>query len=80
MHHKRVVQEKNKLVAEIKRLKKRYEGLDPSMRQLQQKYETAMKETMIAKLERDRLAGKVVVLWGTKVLVEPFSDIVLPLL
>ncbi|KAI8809116.1 WD40-repeat-containing domain protein [Cladochytrium replicatum] len=59
MHHKRVVQEKNRLIDDIKRLKKHYEGYEPTLKQLQSKYEAAMKEKMLAKLERDRLVAKV---------------------
>ena len=59
MHHKRVVQEKNKLVSDIKRLKKHYEHYEPTLKQLQHKYEVVMKEKMLIKLERDRLNGKV---------------------
>lgn len=59
MHHKRVVQEKNKLITDIKKLKKHYEGYEPTLKQLQQKYEIAMKEKMLRKLERDKLANKV---------------------
>ncbi|KAJ3053562.1 Sperm-associated antigen 16 protein [Rhizophlyctis rosea] len=62
MHHKRVVQEKNKLISDIKRLKKHYESYEPTLKQLQHKYEVAMKEKMLTKLERDRLAGRVVTL------------------
>ncbi|XP_066300435.1 sperm-associated antigen 16 protein-like [Branchiostoma lanceolatum] len=59
MHHKRVVQEKNKLVTDIKRLKKHYASYEPTLRQLKHKYETAMKEKMLSKLERDRAVGQV---------------------
>ncbi len=59
MHHKRVVQEKNKLIADIKRLKNHYASYEPTLRQLKQKYETAMKEKMLTKLERDRAMGQV---------------------
>ena len=59
MHHKRVVQEKNKLISDIKRLKKHYESYEPTLKQLQHKYEVAMKEKMLTKLERDRLAARV---------------------
>ncbi|KAL2916767.1 hypothetical protein HK105_203546 [Polyrhizophydium stewartii] len=65
MHHKRVVQEKNKLIADIKRLKKHYENYEPTLKQLQHKYEMAMKEKMLTKLERDRLAAKVAGLEGS---------------
>jgi hypothetical protein len=59
MHHTRVVQEKNKLIIDIKNLKKHYQGYEPTLKQLQQKYEIAMKEKMLRKIEVDRLATKV---------------------
>lgn len=59
MHHKRVVQEKNKLVSDIKRLKKHYDSYEPTLKQLQHKYELALKEKMLTKLEKDRLVAKV---------------------
>ncbi|KAJ3061445.1 Sperm-associated antigen 16 protein, partial [Podochytrium sp. JEL0797] len=62
MHHKRVVQEKNRLTGDIKRLKKHYETYEPTLKTLQSRYEAAMKEKMLIKLERDRLVGKLAVL------------------
>ncbi|XP_070536326.1 sperm-associated antigen 16 protein-like [Ptychodera flava] len=65
MHHKRVVQEKNKLITDIKRLKKHYTAYEPTLKQLKHKYEVAMKEKMLSKLERDRAVGQVVGLQST---------------
>lgn len=59
MHHKRVVQEKNKLIVDLKRLKNHYSNYEPMLQMLRAKYETAMKEKMLMKLERDRLASRV---------------------
>ena len=59
MHHKRVVQEKNKLVVDMKRLRKHYSAYEPTMAQLREKYELAMKEKMLMRLERDRMSSKV---------------------
>jgi len=59
MHHKRVVQEKDKLVNEIKRMKQHYENYEPTLKALRQKYETAMKEKMLTKLERDRALAQI---------------------
>eukprot|EP00002_Diphylleia_rotans_P021042 TRINITY_DN408_c0_g1_i6.p1 TRINITY_DN408_c0_g1~~TRINITY_DN408_c0_g1_i6.p1 ORF type:complete len:545 (-),score=100.08 TRINITY_DN408_c0_g1_i6:56-1690(-) len=59
MHHRRAVQEKNKLVTDLKNLKRHYSMYEPALQQLQKKYETAMKEKMLAKLERDRIQAKV---------------------
>lgn len=58
MHHKRVVQEKNKLITDIKRLTNHYSAYEPTLRQLKQKYEAAMKEKMLITLERDRALGQ----------------------
>ncbi|XP_033102274.1 sperm-associated antigen 16 protein-like [Anneissia japonica] len=65
MHHKRIVQEKNKLISDIKKLKKHYSSYEPTLRQLKEKYEAAMKEKMLTKLERDRAVGEVVGLQST---------------
>jgi len=59
MHHKRVVQEKGKLLVDIKRLKKHFQAYEPTLKELEKKYEAAMKEKMLMRLERDRMAGKV---------------------
>lgn len=58
MHHKRVVQEKGKLVTDIKRLKKHYAGFEPALKVLRAKYESAMKDKLLLRLERDRLLSK----------------------
>jgi sperm-associated antigen 16 protein len=59
MHHKRVVQEKQKLVVDMKRLRKHYAAYEPTMEQLREKYEVAMKEKMLMRLEKDRMVSKV---------------------
>ena len=59
MHHKRIGQEKNKLVIDLKRLRKHYSQYEPTIKELRHKYEVAMKEKMLMRLERDRLAAKV---------------------
>ncbi|KAI8471064.1 MAG: flagellar WD repeat-containing protein Pf20 [Monoraphidium minutum] len=58
MHHKRVVQEKNRLITDIKRLKAHYGKYEPTILELKRKYEAAMKEKMLAGLDRDKMAAK----------------------
>lgn len=58
MHHRRVVQEKNKLIVDLKRLKRHYEQYEPTLTELRHKYEVAMKEKMLMRLERDRFFSK----------------------
>ncbi|KAG1667418.1 hypothetical protein FOA52_004835 [Chlamydomonas sp. UWO 241] len=58
MHHKRVAQEKNKLVLDIRRLKEHYAKYEPTILELKRKYELAMKEKMMATLDRDKVTAK----------------------
>lgn len=58
LHHKRVVQEKARLSQDLKRLKKHYKAYEPTLQELQRKYQAAMKEKMLIKLERDRIKAK----------------------
>jgi len=58
MHHRRVVQEKNKLIVDLRRLKKHYEAYEPTLTELRHKYEVSMKEKMLMRLERDRFSAK----------------------
>ena len=59
MHHKRVAQEKNKLLLDIKRLKDHFAKYEPTILELKKKYETAMKEKMLISIERDKVAAKI---------------------
>jgi WD40 repeat protein len=58
MHHQRVQQEKAKLVSDVDKLRKMHEQYDDRYKELASKYEAAMKEKMLIKLERDRLKSK----------------------
>ncbi|CAM9345860.1 unnamed protein product, partial [Choristocarpus tenellus] len=58
MHHKRVVQEKQKLILDLKRLKKSFKAYEPTLKELERKYQVAMKEKMLTKLERDRIKAR----------------------
>jgi len=59
MHHKRVVQEKDKLTLDLKHLHKHYLSYEPALKELQAKYQVAMKEKMLMRLERDRMRARV---------------------
>jgi WD40 repeat protein len=62
MHHRRVVQEKNKLIVDLRRLKTHYDQYEPTMAELRTKYELAMKEKALMRLERDRHAARALAL------------------
>ncbi|GBG88823.1 hypothetical protein CBR_g48437 [Chara braunii] len=59
MHHKRVTQEKNRLILDVKRLREHYAKYEPTILELRTKHETALKEKMLMKIDRDRLEAKV---------------------
>jgi sperm-associated antigen 16 protein len=59
MHHKRVVQEKNKLITDLQRLRNHLRSYEPAIEELKRRHETAMKEKMLIRLERDRLKSRV---------------------
>ena len=55
-HHAKppqVVQEKAKLTTDLQRLRKHYLSYEPTLKDLQKKYEVAMKEKMCARGVRD---------------------------
>ncbi|XP_019378945.1 PREDICTED: sperm-associated antigen 16 protein isoform X2 [Gavialis gangeticus] len=65
MHHKQVVQEKNRLISDIKRLKTHYASYEPMLRQLTEKYQAVLRQKMLTSLERDRAIGQVTGLQAT---------------
>ncbi|NXJ04542.1 SPG16 protein, partial [Odontophorus gujanensis] len=65
MHHKRVVQEKNRLICDIKRLKAHYTSYQPMLQQLTEKYQSALRQKMLTSLERDRAVRQVTDLQAT---------------
>ncbi|MBN3324958.1 SPG16 protein, partial [Atractosteus spatula] len=65
MQHKRVVQEKNRLTEDLRRLKKHYASYEPALRQLKDKYQAALKQKMLIGLERDRAVGQIAGLEAT---------------
>ena len=58
LHHRRVSQEKNRLINDLRQLKSHFSSYEPAFAQLRKKYEVAMKEKMLTQLERDRAVGK----------------------
>ena len=58
MHHNRVIQEKNKLISDLKRLKGHYETYEPLIRTMKAKYDVAIREKVLNQLERDRAVAE----------------------
>ncbi|XP_026528922.1 sperm-associated antigen 16 protein [Notechis scutatus] len=80
MHHKRVVQEKNRLINDIKRLKTHYALYEPMLRQLNEKYEVLLREKMLTSLERDRVVGQITGLQATLQSLESGNNIHIPMM
>eukprot|EP01059_Diplonema_ambulator_P014621 TRINITY_DN25541_c0_g1_i1.p1 TRINITY_DN25541_c0_g1~~TRINITY_DN25541_c0_g1_i1.p1 ORF type:complete len:574 (+),score=160.89 TRINITY_DN25541_c0_g1_i1:38-1723(+) len=59
LSHNRVVQEKNKLQKDLKRLQAHNQLMEPMLVELRVKNESVMKERMLIRLERDKLQTKV---------------------
>ncbi|XP_041891311.1 sperm-associated antigen 16 protein isoform X2 [Corvus kubaryi] len=59
MHHKRVVQEKNRLICDMKRLKAHYASYEPVLKELSEKYQNTLTQKMLTSLERDKAMGQV---------------------
>ncbi|XP_064289665.1 sperm-associated antigen 16 protein isoform X2 [Passer domesticus] len=60
MNHKRVVQERNRLVCDLKRLKEHYASYEPMLKQLSEKYQNSLTQKMLTSLERDKAMGQVI--------------------
>ncbi|XP_049624169.1 sperm-associated antigen 16 protein [Suncus etruscus] len=58
MHHKRLVQEKNKLVSDLKGLKLHYASYEPTIRVLHEKHQNLLRQKMLTSLEKDRAVGQ----------------------
>ncbi|KAH7820295.1 putative central pair associated wd-repeat protein [Monocercomonoides exilis] len=65
MHHRRVVEEKNKLIRDMKRLVKHNANYEPVLREMKSRYEAVMKDKMLLKLEKDKYINRVEILEET---------------
>mmetsp|Transcript_4241 Transcript_4241/g.7838 ORF Transcript_4241/g.7838 Transcript_4241/m.7838 type:complete len:579 (-) Transcript_4241:1707-3443(-) len=63
--HQRVMQEKGRLINDIKRLQTQCSKYEPTILELRHKYESCMKEKMLVRLDRDKLTVKVQALENT---------------
>ncbi|XP_010123331.1 PREDICTED: sperm-associated antigen 16 protein, partial [Chlamydotis macqueenii] len=78
MHCKRVVQEKDRLICDLKRLKAHYASYEPELKQLTEKYQTVLRQKMLTSLERDRAVGQVMDLQASLQNLKPGCVIQIP--
>ncbi|CAF97987.1 unnamed protein product [Tetraodon nigroviridis] len=55
MHHQRVLVEKNRLIEELRRLKAKCSSYESELKRQYEKYQAAVKQTMLMSLERDKM-------------------------
>jgi hypothetical protein len=58
MHHNRVVQEKNKLITDLKRMKLHYDTYEPLLKTMKEKYDLTMRDKVVNQLERDKAVAE----------------------
>uniref|UniRef100_A0A3B4TCL9 Sperm-associated antigen 16 protein n=1 Tax=Seriola dumerili TaxID=41447 RepID=A0A3B4TCL9_SERDU len=59
LQHKRVVQEKNRLIEEMKKLKVQCNSYEPAVKRMNEKYQAVLKQTVLVTLERDKAVKQV---------------------
>lgn len=57
LQHKRVVQEKNRLIEEMRRLKVQCDRQEPAVKRMNEKYQAVLRQTMQVTLDRDKAVG-----------------------
>nr|XP_020456765.1 sperm-associated antigen 16 protein-like [Monopterus albus] len=55
LQYQKVAEDKNKLIKDFKQLKKHLESYKPALRQLDEKFQTALRQKMLISLEKDKL-------------------------
>uniref|UniRef100_UPI003AB0529D sperm-associated antigen 16 protein-like n=1 Tax=Centroberyx gerrardi TaxID=166262 RepID=UPI003AB0529D len=65
LQHKRVVQEKNRLIEEMRKLKVHCASHEPAIKQMNEKYQTVLRQKMLVSLERDKALGQATRLQAT---------------
>ncbi|KAF3703513.1 Sperm-associated antigen 16 protein Pf20 protein -like protein [Channa argus] len=59
MQHNRVVQEKNRLIEEMRKLKAQCNSYEPVVKRMNDKYEAVLRQTMLVTLDRDKALSQV---------------------
>ncbi|XP_058498148.1 sperm-associated antigen 16 protein-like [Solea solea] len=58
MHHQRVVQEREKLLVERRRIKAQCDNVKPALRRMKEKWNTLVKQTALLNSKRDKALGQ----------------------
>lgn len=59
--HKRVIQEKNRLIEELRKLKVQCDNYEPTVKRMNEKYQAVLKQTVLVTLEREKALQRRVV-------------------
>ncbi|KAG9393335.1 WD domain G-beta repeat [Carpediemonas membranifera] len=74
MNHRRVVLDKHKIMRQVKQKLHKIDAAEPELLEMTRKYEVAMRERMVTKLERDRLADRLATLEKSVAVEEPKEE------
>ncbi|XP_023119762.2 sperm-associated antigen 16 protein [Amphiprion ocellaris] len=55
LQHRRVVEDKNQLIKDLKHLKEHLKSYEPAMKQLEDKHQVALRQKMLLSLQKDRV-------------------------
>lgn len=55
LQYRQVAEDKNRLIEDFKQLKKHLESYEPALRQLEEKYQAALRQKMLISLKKDRV-------------------------
>ncbi|XP_022045673.2 sperm-associated antigen 16 protein-like [Acanthochromis polyacanthus] len=58
LHHQRVIQEKNKLIEEMRKVKVQCDNYEPALKQMSEKYQAVSRQVLLGALERDKALGQ----------------------
>ncbi|XP_065821280.1 sperm-associated antigen 16 protein isoform X1 [Labrus bergylta] len=59
LQYRRVQEEKNRLINDFKKLKKHLESYEPALKQLDEKYQTALSQKMLISIEKERVKSSI---------------------
>ncbi|XP_036277999.1 sperm-associated antigen 16 protein [Pipistrellus kuhlii] len=73
MHHKRIIQEKNKLINELKGLRLHYASYEPTIRVLLDKHHNLLRQKMLTTMERDKAIEQISAYQSSSKTMDPWN-------
>ncbi|XP_054863129.1 sperm-associated antigen 16 protein-like isoform X2 [Amphiprion ocellaris] len=58
LHHQRVIQEKNRLIEEMRKVKVQCDSYEPALKRMSEKYQAVSRQVLLGALEKDKALGQ----------------------